>query len=117
MELCYFADEIDKADFDASVRLGAEAGATGIELRGGIWGKRVQEIDDEDLKRVRDVLAKYDMAVMSVGSPVGKCAHDSEREKAEHQRVFDRMIGTRPRLGHNGHPRLFPVESQSKTRG
>ncbi len=99
MELCYFADEIDKADFDASVRLGAEAGATGIELRGGIWGKRVQEIDDEDLKRVRDVLAKYDMTVMAVGSPVGKCAHDSEREKAEHQRVFDRMIELAHALG------------------
>ena len=92
MELCYFADEIDKADFDASVRLGVEAGATGIELRGGIWGKRVQEIDNDELKRVQDVLAKYQVAVMSVGSPVGKCMHDSNSEKAEHQRMFDRMI-------------------------
>ena len=88
MELCYFADEIDKADFDKSVRLGVEAGATGIELRGGIWGKRVQEIDNDELKRVQDVLAKYNVTVMSVGSPVGKCAHDSDREKAEHQRMF-----------------------------
>ena len=92
MELCYFADEIDKADFDKSVRLGVEAGATGIELRGGIWGKRVQEIDNDELQRVQDVLAKYNVTVMSVGSPVGKCAHDSDQEKAEHQRMFDRMI-------------------------
>ena len=92
MELCYFADEIDKADFDKSVRLGVEAGATGIELRGGIWGKRVQEIDNDELQRVQDVLAKYNVTVMSVGSPVGKCAHDSDEEKSEHQRMFDRMI-------------------------
>jgi len=92
MELCYFADEINKEDFDESVRLGVEAGATGIELRGGIWGKRVQQIDNDELKRVQDVLAKYGVTVMCVGSPVGKCAHDSDEEKSEHQRMFDRMV-------------------------
>ncbi|MBT5830359.1 MAG: hypothetical protein HOH77_09215, partial [Candidatus Latescibacteria bacterium] len=49
MELAYFADEVDKEDFDEAVRLGVEAGATGIELRGGIWGKRVQQIDDDEV--------------------------------------------------------------------
>ncbi len=92
MELCYFADEVDKEDFDEAVRLGVEAGATGIELRSGIWGKSVQQIDNDELKRVQDVLAKYDVTVMSVGSPVGKCDHDSEEQKAKHQHMFDRMV-------------------------
>jgi len=92
MELAYFADEIHKEDFDEAVRLGVEAGATGIELRGGIWGQRVQEIDNDMVKRVQDVLAKYGVKVMSVGSPVGKCAHDNADELAHHQKMFERMV-------------------------
>ena len=92
MELAYFADEVSKTDFDEAVRLGVEAGATGVELRNGIWEKRVGEIDDDDVKRVQDVLAKYDVKVYSIGSPVGKCEQDSPEEQAEHHRLFDRMI-------------------------
>lgn len=92
MELAYFADEVNKEDFDEAVRLGVEAGATGIELRGGIWGKRVQEIDDDEVKRVQDVLAKYGVKILSVGSPVGKCAHDNAEELANHQNMFTRMV-------------------------
>ncbi|HAA76488.1 TPA: hypothetical protein DCE37_15345 [Candidatus Latescibacteria bacterium] len=92
MELAYFADEVSKEDFDEAVRLGVEAGATGIELRGGIWGKRVQEIEDDEVKRVQDVLAKYDVRVYSLGSPVGKCHADDPAEQDEHHRMFDRMI-------------------------
>ena len=92
MELAYFADEVNKENFDEAVRLGVEAGATGIELRGGIWGKRVQEIDDDEVKRVQDVLVKWGVKIYSVGSPVGKCHHDDPEERSEHHRMFDRMV-------------------------
>ena len=92
MELAYFADEITKEDFDEAVRKGVEAGATGIELRNGIWGKKIAEIDDDDVKRVQDVLAKYGVKILSIGSPFGKCAHDSDEKKAQHQQIFERMI-------------------------
>ncbi len=92
MELAFFADEVSKEDFDKAVRLGVEAGATGIELRGGIWGQRVQEIDDDTVKRVQDIVAHHDVKILCIGSPVGKCVHDDDGEKAEHQRTFDRMI-------------------------
>ena len=92
MDIAYFADEVSKEDFEEAVRLGTQAGADGIELRNGIWGRRVQEIDDDEVKRVQDVLAKYGTSIISVGSPFGKCAHDSEPEKADHQRILERMI-------------------------
>ena len=92
MELAYFADEVDKEDFEEAVKQGVAAGATGIELRGGIWGRRVQEIDDDEVKRVQDVLSKYNVRVLSVGSPVGKCAHDNPKELADHQKMFERMV-------------------------
>ncbi|MDP6776929.1 MAG: sugar phosphate isomerase/epimerase [Candidatus Latescibacteria bacterium] len=92
MDIAFFADEVSKADFEEAVRLGIQAGADGVELRGGIWGRRVQEIDDDEVKRVQDVLAKHGTSIISLGSPFGKCAHDSEAEKADHQRIFDRMV-------------------------
>ena len=92
MELAFFADEVSKEDFDEAVKLGVEAGATGIELRGGIWGQRVQQIHDDVVKRVQDTVARHGAKILCVGSPVGKCTHDDEAEKAEHQRMFDRMI-------------------------
>jgi len=92
MELAYFADEIEKEDFEAAVKQGVEAGATGVELRGGIWGERVQQIDDDTVKRVQDVLAKYGVKIYSIGSPVGKCDYDNAEERDEHHRMFDRMI-------------------------
>ena len=92
MELAFFADEVSKEDFDEAVRLGVEAGATGVELRGGIWGRRIQEIDDDEVKRVQDVLGKYGVRILSVGSPFGKCAHDSQEERDAHHRMFDRMV-------------------------
>lgn len=92
MELAFFSDEISKEDFQEAVRLGVEAGATGVELRGGIWGKQVQEIDDDDVKRIQDILVRYSVQVVSLGSPVGKCAHDNEEEKCSHLEVFNRMV-------------------------
>lgn len=92
MELAYFADEVSKEDFDEAVRLGVEAGATGIELRGGIWGERVQQISNDTVKRVQDTLSRYGVKVLCLGSPVGKCSHEDVEEQAEHHCFFDRML-------------------------
>ncbi len=92
MDVSYFTDELATDDFEEAVRLGAEAGATGLEIRSKIWGKRVQEIDEEDVKRVQGILATHGVRVASMGSPFGKCAHDSETEKAEHHRIFERIV-------------------------
>lgn len=92
MEVAFFADEVSRSDFEEAVRLGVEAGATGVELRGGVWGRRVQEIDDNEVGRVQEVLAKYGVPILSLGSPFGKCAHDSREEKARHHQMFERMV-------------------------
>ena len=91
IDVCFFADEVSK-DFDEAVKLGVEAGANAIEVRGGIWGKSVTTIDDNDVKRMQDVLAKYGAKVTSIGSPFGKCHHDKQDEYEQHLRYFDRMV-------------------------
>ena len=46
IDVCFFADEVSK-DFDEAVKLGVEAGANAIEIRGGLWGQSVTTIDDD----------------------------------------------------------------------
>lgn len=92
MELAFFADEVSKEDFDEALKLGVAAGATGVEIRNGIWGQRIQEIDDDTVKRVQDALERHGVKVCSIGSPFGKCAHDSQEEQDQHHRIFDRMV-------------------------
>ena len=91
IEVCFFADEVSK-NFDEAVKLGVEAGANTVEIRGGIWGKSVTTIDDDDVKRMQDVLTRYGARVASVGSPFGKCHHDNPEEYQQHLRHFDRMV-------------------------
>ena len=91
VDVCFFADEVSK-DFDQAVKLGVDAGANAIEIRGGLWGDSVTTIDDDGVKRMQDVLAKYNARVTCIGSPFGKCNIDSLEEYETHRRYFDRMI-------------------------
>jgi len=90
IEACIFADEVSK-EFDEAVRLSVGAGARCIELRGGIWGRSVQNCTDEDVERMQAVLAQHGARVAVIGSPVGKCPLDNEEEYRTHLRWFDRM--------------------------
>ncbi len=92
IDVCFFADEVSKTDFEEAVKLGVEAGANTVEVRGGVWGKHVTEIDDDDVKRAQDVLSTYNVRVASIGSPFGKCAIDNPQEYEQHLRYFDRMV-------------------------
>ena len=92
IDVCFFADEVSREDFEEAIKLGVEAGATTVEVRSGVWGKHVTEIDDDDVKRAQDVLSTYDVKVASIGSPFGKCPIDNPQEYERHLRHFDRMV-------------------------
>jgi len=91
IKVSFFTDEVSN-DFEEAVRLGVQAGAEAVEIRGKIWGKSVTSIDDEDIKRMKEVLSKYGAEVACIGSPVGKCRYDSREEYERHLRYFDRMV-------------------------
>lgn len=90
IKTCIFADEVSK-DFDEAVEKCREAGADYVEIRGGIWGKDVTRIDDNDVKRMQDVLDKYNVKVGAIGSPFGKCSFDKD-EYERHLKIFGRMV-------------------------
>jgi L-ribulose-5-phosphate 3-epimerase len=87
---CVFSDEV-ASDFEDSARLSAEAGAAGLELRRHMFGRSITEIDHDDVLKVREVAARYGVAVAVIGSPVGKCDMDDPEECRRHQQYFRRM--------------------------
>ena len=92
IDVCFFADEVSRDDFEEAIKLGVEAGANTVEVRGGVWDKHVTEIDNDDVKRAQDVLSSYNVSVASIGSPFGKCPIDIRQEYERHLQYFDRMV-------------------------
>ena len=90
IEVSVFCDEAAH-DFEEQIDLCKRAGASCVELRSRIFGKAVQEISDDDVKRAQDVLARHGARVAVIGSPVGKCTLGDDAEYEMHLRWFDRM--------------------------
>ena len=65
-----FSDEISP-DFAEQCALVAELGLTHLELRSA-WGTNVLDLDAEQLAAASALLAEHDIAVSSIGSPIGK---------------------------------------------
>lgn len=83
-----FADEISP-DLDVQCQVLGELGIGYIEFRSA-WGTNVLDLDDAQLDTVRATLAKHEIQMSSVGSPIGKISiHD---DFDEHLRRFDRAL-------------------------
>lgn len=65
-----FADEISP-DFDEQVKYMKENDIKYLELR-SVWEKNVLDLTDKDMEYIKDVMEKNDIAVSSIGSPIGK---------------------------------------------
>ncbi|MFW6309441.1 MAG: sugar phosphate isomerase/epimerase family protein, partial [bacterium] len=98
IDVCFFTDEVAE-DFEESVRLGTEAGATAVEIRGNLFGKSVEELEREDIKKIKKVLEKYNTEVAIIGSPVGKCSLFDSEEKKEHLEILKKMCDLAHELG------------------
>jgi sugar phosphate isomerase/epimerase len=65
-----FADEIDP-DLTLQCETLNALGITHIEFRSA-WGTNVLDLSDEEIDQVAQALAKHDIRVSSIGSPLGK---------------------------------------------
>lgn len=65
-----FVDEIDD-DFAVQCQVAAGLGLKYVEVRSA-WGINILDLDDDQLGRVRELLADHDLRVSSIGSPIGK---------------------------------------------
>ena len=65
-----FVDEIDD-DFAVQCQVAAGLGLRYAEVRSA-WGINILDLDDDQLRRVRELLAEHGLQVSSIGSPIGK---------------------------------------------
>jgi sugar phosphate isomerase/epimerase len=90
-----FADEIDP-DLTLQCETLNELGITHIEFRSA-WGTNVLDLSDEQIDEVAATLAKHDIRVSSIGSPLGKV--NIEDDFDAHLVRADRALAVAARLG------------------
>jgi len=91
IEVSYFSDELGTADIRESIRMGVEAGATGIEIRGALFGREVNTITDDEVRTLKGYLKEFGARVAVIGSGVGKCALEKRDEVELTIKRFRRM--------------------------
>ena len=90
-----FIDEISP-DFTEQCRVASGLGLTHVEVRSA-WGVNILDLKPEQLTVMKETLAGHDLAVSSIGSPIGKIFIDEDfpphldrmRHAAEVARLFD----------------------------
>ena len=58
IEPSYITGEMSD-DFEEAVRLGVKAGVRTVAIRSDMWGRSVVEITDEDVRRMKEILARF----------------------------------------------------------
>lgn len=83
-------DEISQ-DFRTAADLAVKYGLDGVEIR-SVWEKGPHELDSNDIREIKAVLADTGLAVSAISSPFFKCDIDSPDEISENIRILRRCI-------------------------
>ncbi|MEO2002584.1 MAG: TIM barrel protein [Candidatus Poribacteria bacterium] len=113
MDISYVAAEMSD-DFERSVRLGAEAGVSVVSIRSKAWGKALEDLSDDEVAKMRKILARYDMRVGMLLSPVGKCEITDDAAFAQHEEILQRTIRLAYALNTDA-IRVFPFRPPNPT--
>ena len=88
---CYITSEMSD-DFEEALQLGAEAGISTVHLRKGLFGKDIENLDQDELDRVKTTLAKFGMNIGVLMPPFGKCDINNENIVKKHHDIFARTV-------------------------
>ena len=89
-KLAVFTDEITQ-DFARAVEVAKQFELQGVEVR-SVWNKPPQDLDQDDRKKMKDILDDAGLVVCSIASPFFKCELDSEDEYQQHLDILRRCI-------------------------
>jgi len=102
IELAFFSDELGTNDLREAIRMGVEAGASGIEVRSKLFGDHcVNTVTNEEVRIIKGYLKEFNARVAVIGSGVGKCALDKPEEVALNIARFKRMTELAHMFGTN----------------
>ena len=88
--LAVFTDEITQ-DFARAVEIAKQFELDGVEVR-SVWNKSPQDIDQDDRKKMKEILDDAGLVVCSIASPFFKCELDSQEEYEQHLDILRRCI-------------------------
>jgi len=81
-----FIDEISD-DFSLQCKVASDLGLRYVEVRSA-WGTNILDLDSDQLSKVQETLATYELKVSSIDSPFGKISIDDEfpphRDRMKH---------------------------------
>jgi len=92
-------DEISQ-DFELAMKVVTEYGLQTVEIR-SVWSKPPQTLDDQDLARIKAILAPTGVSVSCIASPFYKCNLDDEPAHQQHLEILRRCINLGQELGTN----------------
>ena len=92
-------DEISQ-DFKQAVELAAEYDLDGVEIR-SVWEKGPHELDKNDIKKMKSILAETKLDVCGISAPFFKCDLENETEINEQMDILQKCIELAQTFGTN----------------
>ncbi len=85
-KLGVISDEVSQ-EFQEVVDMATEFDLDSIEIR-SVWEKPPQDLTEEDVKRMKEILAGADLQIIGVASPFFKCDIDDPDARKEHIQIL-----------------------------
>ena len=111
MQISYITAEMN-GDFKRSVDAGARAAIEVVSLRSPVCGSPLEDLNDDQARRVLDVLEAGGMRPGMLLSPVGKCTIADAAVVARNGEILKRTLEVAHRLGSDT-VRVFPFQAPS----
>ena len=89
-KLGVISDEVSQ-DFQTVVDVAKEFNLDSIEIR-SVWDKPPQDLTDEDIDKMKQILAPTGIKIIGIASPFYKCDIDNPEEREEHIGIFRQCV-------------------------
>ena len=112
MQLSYITAEMHD-NFAKALEAGARVGVEVVSLRAPVWDSHLENLDDDQVRRICDLLAARGMRPGMLLSPVGKCNIADAARVTKNGEILKRTFDTAHRLGSN-QVRVFPFRAPAQ---
>ncbi len=103
-KLAVISDEVSQ-DFEHSLKVISELGATHVEVR-DLWGKNISQLSDSEVNEVKRLASKYGLEISNLDSFIFKVYIWDDAGYEEHLKVLRRVIEVSKKLD-LGYTRIF----------
>ena len=88
--IAVISDEVSQ-DLDTVINFAQEFNIDGIEIR-TIWDKSPQDLDDNEIARIRDKIGEANLKIFGIAAPFYKCSIDDNISCENHIEILKKSI-------------------------